>query len=570
MIRVSVWTAVFLVVLRICIGWHFAYEGYGKVKSAYQGKATVNEKPFSSEAYFRESESPFGRLIKKQLGDPDQEVVDKLTLNPVEGDPSTVSATARFPDALAAEWDDYFDRFVKQYRLEEQELGDARRVFDQAKAEYVRWVGRVRTPAEKEVSRWLTADPDAKVSDKEKEKLTFLTVKRKAPGNNAAADSDDEVTPAERATELKAKSDELKAIYSEKLAAMGRDVEGANLRAKKAEVNSIRTELQKELDDRTKAMKDALAKPFGTRVTAYAAKLDNKDEGATLQAMLTPMNDGNNPLAAMWDGYADYVKDFAPNVSDAQKAEIDAEVGAAKSRFDRWLADQDMFTGEPLPQKDVADWRTLLASASGRRQALAQIIPDPKKPQAAGKAEPTPEPVWLPKYAVVVLVQMKTDADAEMSVLTTRMQSELKTHADAMRAQVGTRLLGEDRAKGYAAPDDGTRFVVVPKSWKPIDYIDWMTRWFLLVVGILLMVGLCTRLSCFSAAVFLLLTILTQPSVPWLPAPPVSEGNYLFVNKNVIEMVALLALMTTRSGKWAGLDAILCGIFGRRRPATRF
>jgi len=30
------------------------------------------------------------------------------------------------------------------------------------------------------------------------------------------------------------------------------------------------------------------------------------------------------------------------------------------------------------------------------------------------------------------------------------------------------------------------------------------------------------------------------------------EGSYLFVNKNVIEMVALLALMTTRSGKWAG------------------
>jgi thiosulfate dehydrogenase [quinone] large subunit len=107
--------------------------------------------------------------------------------------------------------------------------------------------------------------------------------------------------------------------------------------------------------------------------------------------------------------------------------------------------------------------------------------------------------------------------------------------------------------------------LIVPKSWDLIDFIDWSTRWFLLIVGVLLMVGLFTRLSCFAAAVFLAMTILTQPSVPWLPAPPVSEGNYLFVNKNVIEMVALLALMTTRSGKWAGLDAIVSALFGRRR-----
>ena len=88
MIRVSFWTAVFLVLLRLCIGWHFAYEGYGKVKSAYLAKAAVNEKPFSSETYFRESEGPFGKLIKSRIGDPDQEVVDKLTPKPVDGDPA--------------------------------------------------------------------------------------------------------------------------------------------------------------------------------------------------------------------------------------------------------------------------------------------------------------------------------------------------------------------------------------------------------------------------------------------------------------------------------------------------
>jgi len=562
MIRVSVWTAVFLIVLRICIGWHFAYEGYGKFRSAYQGKAAVNEKPFSSEAYFRESESAFGRLVKKQLGDPDQEVVDKLALKPVEGDESNVSPAARFPDALAREWDDYFDRFVKQYRLDEQQLGDARRAFDQSKADFVKWVGKVRTPEEKAKRR------QADDKEKEKDRQTYLTVKRKAPGNNPAADWDEEVTPAERAAELKAKSDEVKAIYTDKLAAMGRDVEGANLRAKKTEVTTIRTELQKELDDQAKAMKDRLAKLFDTKVTAFATKANGKDEGATLLAMLTPMAEGTNPLGQMWDSYATYVKDFSPNVSDAKKAEIDSEVTSAKTRFDRWLADQDMFNGEALPQKDVAEWRKLYANAKGRREALARVVPDPKKPEGQGKAEPGPEAaVLLPKHVVACLTQQKADADAELKALTSHMQAELKTQSDAMRAQVGTPLLGDDRAKGYAAPDDGTTMLVVPKKWRFIDFVDWTTRWFLLIVGITLMIGLFTRLSCFAAAGFLLMTLLLQPSVPWLPAPPVSEGNYLFVNKNVIEMVALLALMTTRSGKWAGLDAILCGVFGRRRPA---
>ena len=100
MIRVSFWTAVFLIALRLCIGWHFAYEGYGKVKSAYLGKAATNEKPFSSETYFRESEGPFGKLIKSRIGDPDKEVVDRFTLKPIDGVASKADPKSLFPAAL--------------------------------------------------------------------------------------------------------------------------------------------------------------------------------------------------------------------------------------------------------------------------------------------------------------------------------------------------------------------------------------------------------------------------------------------------------------------------------------
>jgi uncharacterized membrane protein YphA (DoxX/SURF4 family) len=559
MIRVSFWTAVFLVVLRLVIGWHFAYEGYEKVTSVYLGKAAVNEKPFSSETYFRESEGPFGKLIKSRLGDPDQEVVDQLTLKPAEGDVSKADPKSRFPAALEKEWDDYFNRFVTQFKLNDEQKAKAQAKLDQAKADFVKWVGVVRTKQEKLAEQDLT--PRAK--EPVKPQWEVLKVKRKAPGpGNTSSDFEEEVTVAERAAELKHKSDEVKATYA-KMYELGKDVAGPSLRAEKSDVATIRTELQKEIDDKTKEMKDALARVLDTRVTAYAAEADNKDPAATVQAMLTPMTGPNpaNPLGRMWDEYAEYVKDFAPDMDDGKRAEIDRELADARARFDRWLADQDAYTGEPSATKAVETWRKEYAAAADKRAKLERDFPPKKKDEP-----PKPKEGGGPAPADAQVAARKADADAQIKTLTSQMQRELKAHSDALRTRIGTSLLGPDRAKGYVSDKaEGRTLWVIPKSWTLIDFIDWSTRWFLLVVGCLLLVGLFSRLSCFAAAGFLLLTVLTQPSLPWIPAPPNSEGHYLVVNKNVIEMVALLALMTTRSGRWFGLDAIVSWAVCRRR-----
>jgi uncharacterized membrane protein YphA (DoxX/SURF4 family) len=371
------------------------------------------------------------------------------------------------------------------------------------------------------------------------------------------------MTVAERAAELKKRSDDVKATYA-KMYEMGKDVAGPSLRTEKTEVATIRTELQKEIDDQTKAMKDGLARILDTRVTAYATQADNKDQATTLQAMLTPMTarDSANPLGRMWDEYAEYVKTFAPDMNDGKRAEIDRDLAEAKIRFDRWLVDRDMFTDEPLATKEVETWRKEYAAAVEKRQTLEQQFPPVKKDQPPPKLKEG----WTPLYTDAQVAALKADAEAETRALTSKMQGELKAQSDALRTQIGAPVLGDDRAKGYApAKAEGRWMWLIPKSWTLIDFLDWSTRWFLLVVGILLMVGLFSRLSCFSAAGFLLLTVLTQPSLPWIPAPPNAEGNYLVINKNVIEMVALLALMTTRSGRWFGLDAIVSWAFGRRR-----
>ena len=101
-------------------------------------------------------------------------------------------------------------------------------------------------------------------------------------------------------------------------------------------------------------------------------------------------------------------------------------------------------------------------------------------------------------------------------------------------------------------------------------WIDGVTAWGLTVIGGCLLIGLLSRLNCVLAAGFLLMTYFASPPFPWLPTPPNNEGNYLFVNKNVIEMFALLALATTASGRWFGVDALIHwtfgALFGRKKP----
>jgi uncharacterized membrane protein YphA (DoxX/SURF4 family) len=103
---------------------------------------------------------------------------------------------------------------------------------------------------------------------------------------------------------------------------------------------------------------------------------------------------------------------------------------------------------------------------------------------------------------------------------------------------------------------------VPPPSLPPIWWIDGITAWGLTIIGGCLLLGLLTRSNCMLAAGFLLMTYFVSPPWPWLPTPPNTEGNYLFDNKNVVEMFALLVLATTASGQWFGVDALISWTFG--------
>ena len=100
-----------------------------------------------------------------------------------------------------------------------------------------------------------------------------------------------------------------------------------------------------------------------------------------------------------------------------------------------------------------------------------------------------------------------------------------------------------------------------------LDNANLITMYGLTIVGVLLMLGLFTRLAAVGGIVFILLFYLCNPPfIGYFYALP-TEGTYLIVNKNVVELCALVVVLVTGTGRFAGLDGILHGLLVRwRRP----
>ncbi len=116
-------------------------------------------------------------------------------------------------------------------------------------------------------------------------------------------------------------------------------------------------------------------------------------------------------------------------------------------------------------------------------------------------------------------------------------------------------------ARGYLEASTGpfaSLFQGIAEGPKLMAWADFLTVWGLMVLGILLMVGLFTRLSALGGIALLMLF--------YLAAPPLasegftvmsSEGAELYVNKTLLEALALLLVLSFPTGQMVGLDILL-------------
>ena len=140
-------------------------------------------------------------------------------------------------------------------------------------------------------------------------------------------------------------------------------------------------------------------------------------------------------------------------------------------------------------------------------------------------------------------------------------QSGVPGHGDT--AEIRASLVGPikalereliEAAEKLLTPEQRARGPVAMPPTR-INQIDAMTMWGLAVIGTLLIAGLCSRLAAVGGAVLLFSFYLAMPPWPGVPPAPGPEHS-LWVNKNLIEVLALLALASVPTGRWFGLDAL--------------
>lgn len=87
-----------------------------------------------------------------------------------------------------------------------------------------------------------------------------------------------------------------------------------------------------------------------------------------------------------------------------------------------------------------------------------------------------------------------------------------------------------------------------------IGIVDFMTVALLIIVGLTLVLGIFEKVGILAGVGLLTLFYLAHPSFPGLESAAPTEGSYFIINKNLIELAALLVLWFFPTSKYFGLS----------------
>lgn len=87
-----------------------------------------------------------------------------------------------------------------------------------------------------------------------------------------------------------------------------------------------------------------------------------------------------------------------------------------------------------------------------------------------------------------------------------------------------------------------------------MEVIDFLNMWGLTLIGLGLILGLLTQLATIAGIILLLFYYLSHPPLIGVNYAIPTEGNYLFINKTLIELITLWALYYFPTGRIVGID----------------
>lgn len=142
-----------------------------------------------------------------------------------------------------------------------------------------------------------------------------------------------------------------------------------------------------------------------------------------------------------------------------------------------------------------------------------------------------------------------------------------------LRILIGWHFLYEGVVKAYNPSWTAKGYLLSASVLKPfftwlasdslIGTINFLNMYGLMAIGIGLLLGLKVRWACLGGMLLLAFYYLAHPPFPGLPQGP-AEGSYWVVNKNLIELAALLVIYLFPTGHLFGLERL----FTKPTPAV--
>ena len=115
-------------------------------------------------------------------------------------------------------------------------------------------------------------------------------------------------------------------------------------------------------------------------------------------------------------------------------------------------------------------------------------------------------------------------------------------------------------AKGFLLDSEG-----IFKSWffwmanteAVLHTVNFLNQWGLVLIGLALMIGLFSRLASLLGVAMLALFYLSHPPLIGVDYVMPTEGSYLVVNKNLIEMASLVVIFLFPTSRIIGIDRLI-------------
>lgn len=126
-------------------------------------------------------------------------------------------------------------------------------------------------------------------------------------------------------------------------------------------------------------------------------------------------------------------------------------------------------------------------------------------------------------------------------------------------------------AGGYLMDSQGffaDYFYSIAANPSLLSTVDFLNIWGLILIGLALILGIFTRAALWGGMVLLAMYYLSHPAIIGVKYALPSEGSYLWVNKNLIEIAAMAVLLVFPASRAAGIDRFVASWLDSRQASA--